>query len=135
MAVMLVVGSVTEPSQPVQAAAKKVKITRSLKVKAGKTAKIKLKNNKSKPKWKVVKGKTVVKITKKTKKYAVIKGIKKGNARIQAVIGKKKYTCKITVSAKQNTSNEGSQPAPMAGSEAPPRQTEGIHQFRRQEAR
>ena len=36
------------------------------------------------------------------------------------MIGKKKYTCKITVSAKQNTSNEGSQPAPIAGSEAPP---------------
>lgn len=77
MAVVLVAGSVTEPAQPVQAAAKKVKITPTLKVKAGKTAKIKLKNNKKKPKWKVVKGKTIVNIVKKTKKYAVIKG-KKG---------------------------------------------------------
>lgn len=82
MAVILVLGSVAEPAQPAQAAAKKVKITRSLKVKVGKTAKIKLKNNKKKPKWKVVKGKTVVKITKKTKTYAVVKGVKKGNAKI-----------------------------------------------------
>lgn len=46
MAVILVVGCLIEPSQPAQAAVKKIKITQSLKLIVGKTDKIKLKNNK-----------------------------------------------------------------------------------------
>lgn len=90
------------PSQNVQAAFKKVSITRNAKVTVGKTVKIKLKNNRKKVTWKVTKGKKLIKITKKSKSYAKIRGIKTGTAKIQAVTGRKKYTCTVTVSAAKN---------------------------------
>lgn len=87
-----------------RAAKKKISITKSAKVIAGKTVKIKLKNNANKVKWKVATGKKFVKIKKKSKKYVIVKGVKKGTAKVQAVIGKKKYTCTVKVSAKKKPS-------------------------------
>lgn len=98
----LVLGGVMLTSvSNVQAKAKKVSIAKSAKVTVGKTVKVKLKNNKKKVKWKIVTGKKIIKITKKSKTYASVKGIKKGKSKIQAVIGKKKYTCTVTVVAKK----------------------------------
>ena len=84
-------------------AAKKTSIAKSAKVTVGKTVRVKLKNNKKSVKWKVSKGKKYVKITKKSKTGCTVKGLKKGSAKVQAVIGKKKYSCKITVAAKKTT--------------------------------
>ena len=80
-------------------AAKKVSITKTAKVTAGKSTVVKLKNNKKKVKWKVTKGTKYVKITKKSKTSCTVKGIKKGKATVQATVGKKKYKCTITVAA------------------------------------
>lgn len=82
-------------------AAKKVSVI------AGKTKKIELKNNKKKVTWKVIKGKNIIEIKKKTKTYATIEGVKKGSAEVQAKIGKKKYTCKVTVKEKATTEPTG----------------------------
>lgn len=73
-------------------------MTKKVTVNVGRTAKIKLKNNKKKAKWKITKGKNLIKITKKSKTSATVKGLKKGMAKVQAVVGKKRYSCTVTVS-------------------------------------
>lgn len=78
-------------------AASKVSITKKINVKKGKTAKITLKKNKLMVKWSVIKGKKLVKISKGTKTGIKVKGIKKGTAKVQAKIGKKKYICTVKV--------------------------------------
>ena len=80
--------------------AAKVTLPRTAKVVVGAKKVLKLKNNKRAAKWKVSKGKKYVKIVKKSKKRCTVKGIKKGNATVQAVIGAKKYSCKVKVKAK-----------------------------------
>ena len=84
----------------VTAMAAKVTLPRTAKVVVGAKKVLKLKNNKRAAKWKVSKGKKYVKIVKKSKKRCTVKGIKKGNATVQAVIGAKKYSCKVKVTAK-----------------------------------
>ena len=80
--------------------AAKVTLPRNAKVVVGAKKVLKLKNNKRVAKWKVSKGKKYVKIVKKNKTSCTVKGIKKGNATVQAVIGAKKYSCKVKVTAK-----------------------------------
>lgn len=113
MVIALLTGGLAVPSQDVQAASKKVSITREVNVTVGKTVKIKLKNNKKKVTWKITKGKNLIKITQKTKTYATVKGIKTGTAKVQAVVGKKKYTCTMTVS------DEKKQPTPTKKPDIP----------------
>lgn len=110
MMIALLSGVLTVPSQNVQAAFKKVSITRNAKVTVGKTVKIKLKNNKKKVTWKVTKGKKLIEITQKSKSYAKIRGIKTGTAKVQAVTGRKKYTCTVTVSVAKNKPTATSKP-------------------------
>lgn len=79
-----------------EAFAAKVKLNvKNQSVEVGKIKTIKLLNNKKKVKWKV--SNKNIKITKKAKQYAKIKGIKKGKSTLTAKIGKKKYKCKISV--------------------------------------
>lgn len=82
-------------------AAGKVSLTKTAKVEVGKSSVLKLKNSTGKVVWKVTKGKDIVKIAKKKKDSCTIKGIKKGNAVVQAVVGKKKLNCKVTVTTKK----------------------------------
>ena len=82
-------------------AAGKVSLMKTAKVEVGKSSVLKLKNSTGKAVWKVTKGKDIVKIAKKKKDSCTIKGIKKGNAVVQAVVGKKKLNCKVTVTAKK----------------------------------
>ena len=70
--------------------AAKVTLPKTAKVAVGAKKVLKLKNNKRTVKWKVSKGKKYVKIVKKSKKSCTVKGIKKGNATVRAVIGAKK---------------------------------------------
>lgn len=77
-------------------AAKKVKLSaKKLSIQVGQTKTLKLKNNRQKVKWLVTSGKkkTVVKII----------GKKVGSAKVQVKIGKKKYTCKMTVKVERVT--------------------------------
>ena len=96
----------------VTAMAAKVTLPRTAKVVVGAKKVLKLKNNKRAAKWKVSKGKKYVKIVKKSKKRCTVKGIKKGNATVQAVIGAKKYSCKVKVTAKaKNKVGESKRPS------------------------
>lgn len=91
---------VSLPSSPAAAkkaaklSAKKVSIT------VGQKKTIKLKNAK-KAVWSVKSGKKVVSLSKKKKKSVVVKGKKAGKAVVIAKVGKKKLTCKVTVSDKK----------------------------------
>ena len=92
--------------------AAKVTLPRTAKVVVGAKKVLKLKNNKRAAKWKVSKGKKYVKIVKKSKKRCTVKGIKKGNATVQAVIGAKKYSCKVKVTVKaKNKVGESKRPS------------------------
>ncbi len=94
MAGVLVLGL----STPDADAAKKVKLSKSkVTVKVGKTVVLKVKNAKAKAKWSVKSGKKNISLSKKKKASVTIKGKKAGNAVVQAKIGKKKLTCKVTV--------------------------------------
>ena len=96
----------------VPAMAAKVTLPRTAKVVVGAKKVLKLKNNKRAAKWKVSKGKKYVKIVKKSKKSCTVKGIKKGNATVRAVIGAKKYSCKVKVTAKaKNKVGESKRPS------------------------
>ena len=92
--------------------AAKVTLPRTAKVVVGAKKVLKLKNNKRAVKWKVSKGKKYVKIVKKSEKSCTVKGIKKGNATVRAVIGAKKYSCKVKVTAKaKNKVGESKRPS------------------------
>lgn len=91
----------------VPAEAKKAKIsTTKVTVTVGKTKKVTVKNA-SKVTWKITSGKANIKLSKKSKKGATIKGKKKGTAKIAVTMksGKKniKKTIKVTVKAKKTT--------------------------------
>ena len=75
-------------------------LSKKLMVKVGQSKKLKLKNNKKKVTWKVVSGKKNITLKSRKKTGVTVKGRKKGTAKVQAKIGKKKYTCKVTVKAK-----------------------------------
>ena len=80
-------------------AAKKVSITKSVKVYEGKNEKIKLSNNKKKVAWSVTKGSGNIGLSKKSKTGVTVKGSKAGTAKVQAKIGNKKYVCTVTIKA------------------------------------
>lgn len=94
--VMLFGGLAFSPNK--SQAAKKVSITKSVKVYEGKTAKIKLSNNKKKVTWSVTKGSGNIGLSKKSKMSVTVTGCKVGKATVQAKAGGKKYVCSVTVS-------------------------------------
>lgn len=69
-------------------------------IQAGKNKTLRLKNNKAVVKWSVATGKEYIKLGNKTKKSVKITARKKGTAKVQAKVGRKKYVCKVTVTAK-----------------------------------
>ena len=76
----------------------KLKLNRksmTLKVKQSKT--LKLKNATKKVTFKITSGKSVIKLKRKSKTSVTVTGLKKGTAKIKAAIGKKSYTCKVSV--------------------------------------
>jgi len=80
-------------------AAKKVSITKSLKVNQWTSTKIKLSNNKKKVTWSVIKGKEIVSLVKKSKTGVYVNAWDAGTAKIQAKIGSKKYVCTVKIKA------------------------------------
>ena len=80
-------------------AAKKVSITKSLKVNQWTSTKIKLSNNKKKVTWSVIKGKEIVSLVKKSKTGVYVNAWDAGTAKVQAKIGNKKYVCTVTIKA------------------------------------
>lgn len=105
------------PSAPAAAKKKAVKLSaKKVRIRVGQKQTIKVKNTSKKAKWSVKTGKKVITLTKKKKKRVVVKGKKKGNATVLAKIGKKKLTCKITVTKREDTQktpdNSGSSSTP-----------------------
>lgn len=96
MTVALLLCSISAPRA--EAAKKKTVLSsKKLTIAAGKYKTLKLKKNKKKVKWTVVSGKKCVSLKLKKKTGVRILARKKGTAKVQAKIGKKKYICKITV--------------------------------------
>lgn len=69
-------------------------------VRMEKSETLKLYGTKKKVKWKVVSGKKNIKLKNKKKTSVKIVGVLNGNAKVQAKVGKKKYTCKVVVKKK-----------------------------------
>ena len=92
-----------ETTLNVQAATHKVKLSKKkVTMRVGKTKTIKLKNVKSKVKWKVIKGKKVVSIKKKGKykNKIKIKAKRIGSAKIRAKYKGKKFIVRVKVKKK-----------------------------------
>lgn len=100
---------------------KKVKFNKTnITVKVGKKAKVTLKNaaKKAKVTWKIS-NKKVIKLTKKSKKYAVVKGVKKGTTTLKATYkkGKVKKILKCKVKVEKDAAKTTASVAP--GTSAP----------------
>ena len=112
-------------------AAKKVSLSaKRLTVTKGKRKTLKVKNTKKKVKWKILSGKQYISLKKKGNVAVSIKGKKKGTAKVRAVVGKKKFTCTVTVKNKNTdkkkkpTATPGqSKTTPMPGGNKTPTNT------------
>lgn len=93
-------------------AAKKVSLSnKKITITKGKSKTIKVKNTKKKVTWKILSGKKYISLKKKGKTAATIRGKKKGTAKVQAKVGKKKMTCTVKVkNAKQLKKTNQSNP-------------------------
>lgn len=116
LAITLILSLCLTLAAPVDAKSKvKLNITKAT-LSIGGSINLKLLNNKKKVTWKSS-NKKVASVTKKGK----VKAKKKGKASIVAKVGKKKYTCKVTVgkvskksTSKKNTKNVKKAAAPTA---------------------
>lgn len=116
LAITLILSLCLTLAAPVDAKSKvKLNITKAT-LSVGGSINLKLLNNKKKVTWKSS-NKKVASVTKKGK----VKAKKKGKAKIIAKVGKKKYTCKITVgkvskksASKKNTKNVKKTAVPTA---------------------
>ena len=66
-------------------------------IEMGSSFTLKMKNNKTRVKWAVIKGKNCVKLSQKSKNSVKVIGIKNGSAKVQAKVGKKRYICTIKI--------------------------------------
>ena len=85
---------------------------KSITVKVGKTYKLKLKGTKKSAKWSSA-NKAIAKVSKK----GVVTGVKAGKTKITAKLGKKKYTCKVTVQDAGKTAENVVATNPPAGTD------------------
>lgn len=70
---------------------------KTIKIKKGKETRLALLNNSKKVTWKIISGKKCISLKNKSKTGVTIKGIKKGSAKVQAEIGKKKYQYTVKI--------------------------------------
>ncbi len=123
VAAMIIVG------MPVSAsAAKKVTLTpKTVSVKVGKSKKLTLKNNTKKVTWTIASGKKYVTLKNKKKKSVTVVGKKEGRAKVQAKVGKKKYTCIVTVMAEEATTNPADTPSEEPSASPTPKPAETLY--------
>ena len=93
----MLVGSVGVTSTPAEAKSKIKLSTTKVSLNGGASKTIKIKGTKKKVKWSVVSGKKNIKLKNKKKTSVKIVGVKRGTAKVQAKLGKKKYICRVTV--------------------------------------
>lgn len=97
LALAMIVGVSTPISGDAKKAGKPKLSNKKITVKVGQKKKLTMKNTKKKVKWSVKSGKKNITLTGKKKTSVSIKGKKVGKAVVLAKIGKKKYTCTVTV--------------------------------------
>lgn len=93
----MLVGSLGVTSTPAEAKSKIKLSTTKVSLNGGASKTIKIKGTKKKVKWSVVSGKKNIKLKNKKKTSVKIVGVKRGTAKVQAKLGKKKYICRVTV--------------------------------------
>lgn len=94
----MLVGSFGVTSTPAEAKSKIKLSTTKVSLNGGASKTIKIKGtNKKKVKWSVVSGKKNIKLKNKKKTSVKVVGVKRGTAKVQAKLGKKKYICRVTV--------------------------------------
>ncbi|MCI5882648.1 MAG: hypothetical protein MRZ84_01250 [Eubacterium sp.] len=93
----MLVGSLGVTSTPADAKSKIKLSTTRVSLNGGASKTIKIKGTKKKVKWSVVSGKKNIKLKNKKKTSVKIVGVKRGTAKVQAKLGKKKYICRVTV--------------------------------------
>lgn len=93
----MLVGSLGVTSTPAEAKSKIKLSTTRVSLNGGASKTIKIKCTKKKVKWSVVSGKKNIKLKNKKKTSVKIVGVKRGTAKVQAKLGKKKYICRVTV--------------------------------------
>ena len=102
LAMVLMVTGVCD--HPVSAAKKKAVLSnQKITLTVGKSKILSLKNNQKKVKWSIVSGKKYIQLKNKKKSSVKIVAIKKGNATVQAAVGKKKYRCSVVIQSKSNS--------------------------------
>ena len=101
LSLSMIVSSAVLTNPTDASAAEKVALsTKKLTVKVGQSRKLKLKNNEKKVKWVVTSGKKNITLKNKKKTGITVVGKREGTAKIQAKVGKRKYSCKVTVKAR-----------------------------------
>ena len=93
---MALTAGLCQTAAPSQAATPKLS-TKTLTMKVGKTAALKVKKTSKKAKWSIVSGKKNIRLTAKKKTSVKVKAVKAGKAKISCKIGKKKLVCKVSV--------------------------------------
>lgn len=93
----MLVGSLGVTSTPAEAKSKIKLSTTRVSLNGGASKTIKIKGTKKKVKWSVVSGNKNIKLKNKKKTSVKIVGVKRGTAKVQAKLGKKKYICRVTV--------------------------------------
>ena len=83
---------------------------KSIVVKEGKSVTIKVKNAKKKARWSIRSGKKYIRLKAKKRASVKVVGVKKGTAKVQCKVGKKKLICKVKVTKKVKKKPTVSQP-------------------------
>ncbi len=83
---------------------------KNISVQVGKTKVLKVKNTRQKARWSIKSGKKNIKLKAKKRTSVKIYGVKKGTAKVQCKLGKKKLVCKVKVLQAKNVANENANP-------------------------
>lgn len=97
LSLVLVCALVAGITVPVSAAKKMKLNSKKITLKVGQKKKLEVKNAAKKVKWSVKSGKKYISLSGKKKTSVVVKAKKQGKAAVLAKIGKKKFTCQVTV--------------------------------------
>lgn len=97
LSLVLVCALVAGITVPVSAAKKMKLNSKKITLKVGKKKKLEVKNAAKKVKWSVKSGKKYISLSGIKKTSVVVKAKKQGKAAVLAKIGKKKFTCQVTV--------------------------------------
>lgn len=100
---------------PDRAEAKAAKLqNKKVTITVGQSRRVRLRHNRKKVSWSVLSGKKYIRLKKKSRTGVTIAGKKKGRAVVRAKVGKRKFTCKVTV--------KGAKKKPVPS--LPPKETE-----------